>query len=196
MSADAVAAFWNLFRQRHAELAAASSADEPPYDELLEQLQRVHSELYLEFSRDAQSCELIVTADGKQSLFSIARAVAAAAPPIPGWTIHALKPKLGFPQTVQWQGYTLDVASVVVQPLERSDSQKLDLRLFIPGLKTQDAEAAHSAVLRALDSGLGEEAFAETVGGTVLQRLPENATPPTSSISRTSARSLTDASAI
>ena len=176
MTVDATAAFWELFRQRQVGLARAASADEPPYDELLECLQRVDPGLYLEFGCDSTGCDLIITAEGEQALFPLVRAVVAAAPTIPGWTIHALKPKTGFPSTVHWHGYALDVAAVVFEPLDRNDSEQLDLHLFVPGLDPKDVSDAHNAALRAMDSGLGEQGLAEAVRGTKVRPLPQGAT--------------------
>src|SRR5437870_2302616 len=92
-TATAAEEFWRLFALRAAELGRAESADEPVYGELLERLQRVDSGLYFEFSTGAPPHELIITADGKRSLFPLARQVVAVAPPVEGWSVRALKPK-------------------------------------------------------------------------------------------------------
>jgi len=72
--------FWNLFRQRAAGLAANGSTDSPAYHTLLDHLHRIDPGLYLEFCANPGACEMIVTADGDRSLFSLARAVVVAAP--------------------------------------------------------------------------------------------------------------------
>ena len=173
---DDIQAFWSLFRARARELAESESADSAVYDALVGKLQTIDPGLYLEFSTDDAECELIVTADGKQELFSIARAVVAAAPEIEGWTIRALKPRLGLPEVTRWEDLTLKMDDLVFDPLERGGSD-LGLRIFVQGLDPKDADAAHHAVLRALDHALGEEAFAASVQFTEVAPLPANDSP-------------------
>lgn len=171
---DAIAAFWSLFRERASELAAARSADSPIYDQLLAQLQKVDPGLYLEFCSDPHACELIVTADGNRELFPIVRTVVTAAPAIDGWSIRALKPKLGFPKITSWEGFTLRIDDIVFDPLEL-DGSDLGLRIYVPGIEGKDVEDAHNAVLRALDHGLGEERLAKAVQSTEVRPLPTGA---------------------
>jgi hypothetical protein len=168
-------AFWALFRERAAALSAAESADNPLYDELLAELQRAAPGLFLDFSTGAEGCELIVTADGDRELFPAARAAVSDAPTIAGWKIRALKPQSGFPETVTWDGVSLPLTQVVFDPLERPDSPDLGIRILVPDLQPAVHEAAHNAILRALDHGLGEEAFAEAVRFTELRSLPAGA---------------------
>jgi hypothetical protein len=114
---------------------------------------------------------LIVTADGDRSLFPLAHTIVAAAPVVEGWTILALKPKLGFPESVRWENLDLRIADVRFDPLELEGSDDLGLRIFVRGVQEQDAVAAHSAVLRAMDHGLGEERFAMSVHYTEIRVL-------------------------
>src|SRR5262245_15500786 len=95
----AIAEFWRSFEKNSRQLAQIRTADDPVYDEVLEQLQRIDSGLFFEFSAGSGDCELIITAEGDQSLFALVEAVVAAAPAIAGWRYFALKPKLGFPET-------------------------------------------------------------------------------------------------
>jgi hypothetical protein len=169
-----IAKFWNLFRQRAADLAASGSADSPAFDELLGHLHRIDPGLYLEFCVNTGDCELIVTADGDRSLFSLSRAVVVAAPMIEGWTIRALKPQIGCPETTQCEGLTLRLADITFDPLEREGTSELGLRIFVPGIEEKDIDAAHNALLRALDHILGEEKFAEAVQYIEVLPLPEN----------------------
>src|ERR1700752_5237367 len=110
---DAIADFWRLFTQQADALARAKSADDPVYDLLLESLQQIDSGLFIEFHAEPGASELIVTAEGDAARFPIARAVVAAAPTVKGWTVRALKPKLGFPKTVRWETLTLPIAGMV-----------------------------------------------------------------------------------
>ena len=156
--------FWSAFRQCARRLARAESADEAVYDELLDKLQEIEPGLFIEFSGSEAGCELIITADGDRELFPVARAAVAQAPRVDGWTILALRPRLGMPSTAVWEGVEVDLDEVVFEPLGTADSS-LGLRLWVPGLDPADAAAAHNALLRALDHTLGEARFAEGVDG-------------------------------
>jgi hypothetical protein len=174
---NGVIEFWRAFSAEASALASAPSTESPVYDGLLEELQRIHPDLYLEFCVEPGACELIVTADGDKALFGLAREVVAAAPQIVGWRIRALRPRLGFPSVVTWNETVLELAEVVFEPLERKDSNALGLRIMVPGLHDVDAEDAHNAILRAMDHGLGEEHFAESVQHTELCSLPAGVPP-------------------
>ena len=163
MVGDEVLAFWDLFRRRANDLAAATSADNPTYDELLAQLHRIDPGLSLEFSPRHGMAELIVTAQGDRSLFEKARAVAAHAPSISGWSIRALKPKLGFPESVRWHGLTIHVADLRFLPLRRAGADDLGIRVLVPDIAAEDVNDARNAVVRAIDYGLGEERFATSI---------------------------------
>lgn len=140
------------------------------YDELLQKLQEIDEGLFFEFAVSPGDCELIVTAEGEKSLFSLVEEIVAAAPVIEGWRILALKPKLGFPGSIVWDGCQVAIEEVVFDPLE-NESDELGLRLLVPGLVDQDADRVHNALLRAIDHGLGEREFAEAVAYTEVAAL-------------------------
>lgn len=162
-TARAIEAFWRLFEEKCRALERIDGADDPLYDELLEQLQRIDAGLFFEFAAEPGGCELIITAEGDRSLFDLADSVVSAAPKIGGWKVFALKPKLGFPESVEWDGVEVKLADVVFDPLSHEGSDDLGLRLLIPGIRESDVDNAHNALLRALDHGLGERRFAEAV---------------------------------
>jgi hypothetical protein len=170
---DAIKQFWRSFEQKAGALAQVKSADESLYDELLEELQRVDEGLYIEISTPPGQCKLIITAEGNRELFELVDDVVSAAPQVNGWTVIALKPKLGFPAFAQWEGVRIDIKEVVFEPLIAEDSDELGLRLLVPGIDEHDLENAHNGLLRALDHILGERQFAESVQFTELDRLEE-----------------------
>lgn len=169
-----IGAFWRMFERCAPTLARLQTADEAAYDEALEALQRIHPGLWLEFASDPTH-ELIVTAHGDRSLFSLAEAVVAAAPPLPRWHIVALKPKLGFPHQAERGGTRVCIADVHFQPLSRPGSNGLGLRLLLPDLNPGEADAIHNALLNALDHALGERTFAESIAHTEVRPLHEPA---------------------
>jgi hypothetical protein len=101
--------------------------------------------------------------------------IVAAAPEIAGWSILALKPKLGFPVTATWEGITITIADIVFDPLVRDDTDDLGIRMFVPGITAESTEDAHNALLRALDHALGEKGFSESVQYTEVVPLPPDA---------------------
>ena len=161
-SSNAVSEFWNLFVESAVALSQLNTADDPLYIELLEKLKEINSALFFEFSTQPENCELIITAEGDRDLFACVEDIVSAAPKVNGWTIFALKPKLGFPKTTTWEGYEISIADVVFEPL-KNKTNDLGLRLFISGLNELDVEHAHQGLLRAIDHGLGEREFAESI---------------------------------
>lgn len=168
---DSIQGFWNHFRERHGRLAPGGTMDDQEFDALLAELHRIEPGLFLLLCVGATPKELIVTAEGKRELFSTAEDVVAQAPTLEGWTFLALKPKLGFPDTAEWEGYSVAIDQVSFKPLERPEGT-LGLRLFVPRLRSQDAERAHNAILRALDVALGERRFADLIDGTEVAARP------------------------
>jgi hypothetical protein len=158
----AVAEFWSSFQKNSEALSQIATADDPVYDELLRKLQQIDAGLYFEFSVQPEQCELLITAEGDQNLFACVFDIVAAAPLVEGWKILALKPKNGFPKSVEWEGFKIAIADVVFEPLDNGE-QKLGLRMFVPGLNQEDIDNAHNALIRAIDHGLGERDFAESI---------------------------------
>jgi hypothetical protein len=174
MQSKEISDFWKLFQKRKSNLEVINSADHLLYDELLEQLQKINSGLYFEFSLNPEGCELIITADGDRSLFSLVEYIVSAAPNISGWTIFSLKPKIGFPVTTRWENVNVAIKDVVFEPLEREGSGDLGLRIYVPGISGEETEDIHNAILRALDHGLGERKFADSIQYTEVLPLPPN----------------------
>lgn len=165
-----ISEFWSSFQKNSEALSRIETADDPVYDELLEKLQQIDAGLFFEFSVQPEQCELLITAEGDQNLFACVDDIVAAAPKVRGWKIFALKPKLGFPKTVEWEGFEIAIADVVFDPLANAEGD-LGLRILVPGLNEEDIDNAHNALLRAIDHGLGEREFAESIQHTEVAAL-------------------------
>jgi hypothetical protein len=172
---QAISDFWHAFQVQEGSLAAASSADDPVYDLLLDHLQQIDPGLYFEFSSAPGNSEIIITAEGDSSLFPLVDSIVANAPSVAGWSVISLKPKLGFPVATTWEGFTVTIADVVFEPLEREGTEDLGLRMLVRGLAPESIEDAHNALLRALDHALGERQFAESVQYSEVHPLPVDA---------------------
>ncbi len=101
-----ISRFWREFLKHKSDLEKLESPDDPAYDRILQSLQKIDSGLFLEFCTTPGTNEFIVTADGKEELFSLVDRIVGEAPRIQGWEVFALKPKLGFPTTTTWEGST------------------------------------------------------------------------------------------
>lgn len=161
--------FWLAFSRNEQAIARLTTADDPLYDAVLVHLQEVAPGLYFEFSSSADHNELIITADGNSSLFETVDQIVAQAPEIKGWRILSLKPKIGFPNTTRWEGISVTIADVRFRPIRRKDSDLVDLELFVPNVDEDSRDAVHNALLRAIDHGLGERRFSETIAGTTVR---------------------------
>jgi hypothetical protein len=166
--------FWAAFMECRAALARVVSADDPVYEGLLQKLQRVNRGLYFEFCAESGGGEFIVTADGDRALFDVARSVVALAPQVEGWSIRALKPRIGFPTTARWGDVTVNIGDLVFDPLELDGSALFMVRVYVPGLEEADRDGAHAAIVRAMDHGLGEERYAESIGRVAVRALRED----------------------
>jgi len=168
---DAIRRFWESFRRLEARLVEEGHDLGVAYDMLLEDVQKIEPGLFLEICPEGEPKEFIVTAEGKKELFPIVEEIVRAAPKMDGWKFLALKPRLGFPVKIQWEAVEVRIKDVTFKPIPHPD-HTLSLELFVKDLRPEDAEDAHNALLRALDHGLGERAFAEQIQGTQVAPTP------------------------
>lgn len=169
--------FWKRFAEVRDRLAGIQTADHPLYDDLLERLHAIDGGLWFEFAAEPAGGEIAITADGDTTLFPLVEEVVAEAPDLPGWEVHALKPCLGFPRQAAWEGWSVLVADLSFDPLETEGGEDLGIRVYVPGLPAADEEPALAAILRAIDHGLGERAFAEEIQHVEVAPRPEDARP-------------------
>jgi hypothetical protein len=162
---EAIAAFWRDFQGRKLALEKLETADDPAYDQVLASLQNIDPHLYFEFCSTPGENEFIVTAEGEKRLFPLVEEIVRAAPDLPDWRIFALKPRRGFPVAATWEQTEVEIDEVVVVPVFR-ETGEMGLRLYVPNLSESNQQEIHNALLRALDAGLGEKRFAESIAAT------------------------------
>jgi hypothetical protein len=160
--------FWQAFSDHRHEFETLDSADDPTYLLLLEHLEALSPDLYFEFLSSSGANEFIITADGERSLFPLVEEIVAAAPASPDWTFFALKPEFGFPESTEWEGANIQISEVRCQLVDCPDTKELGLRLAVPRFDRRNEDSLHNALLRAIDHGVGERRFAETIEFTEL----------------------------
>ena len=173
MSAAAIPAFWEHFVAHADELARIESADDPVYDAMFEKLQAIDEGLFFQFAT-GDPHDLVITAEGDSELFPLVEQIVAAAPSVAGWTVTALKPKLGFPVTAAWEGVSVAVGGVLAAPA-LDDDENPGLILFVPEWREADEDDLRCALLQAIDHGLGERRSAEVVTFVEVRPLAEAA---------------------
>jgi hypothetical protein len=164
-----ISQFWRLFQELRGPMEASEDFDEAIYDELLAALQEIDEGLFLELCLVEGSKELIVTADGQEELFPVADQVIAAAPVLPPWSFLALKPRIGFPLAARWNSVEIQIKDCGFELFRDEESGKFILNLLAAGFREDQSLDIHNALLRALDHGLGERYFAETISETDLE---------------------------
>ena len=111
--------------------------------------------------RERDPCEFIVTASGRKEVFSLAEAIIAAAPSLPGWSFIALKPPMGFDFKTTYTGIAFDPKEMWFLPLVReSEPTAMGLRVGIPNYDSSIEEQSMFAVFTILDTALGERSAA------------------------------------
>lgn len=136
--------------------------DQVPVDDFSQQLARVHPGLAFVLGPAPQGGhELEISADGKRDLIPIVTDVVGAAPPIPGWVIHAFRrPHPGL--SIQLGDRTVDAQTVFFDA--RPNGNALDVIVYIDDFdRAPDAVGNLAFVL--LDSTIGELAVMTKIIG-------------------------------
>jgi hypothetical protein len=155
-------AFWSHIESNAALLASMISVEDDAFESALQNLQKIHADLYLVIGNSPLGRELIITAEGDSALFSLVDEIVSAAPQIPGWKIIALKPRCGFAEFAKWNEVHIAIQDVYFEPFELAGGG-LGIRLLIPQCDATTAKEAKLALIQAMEFALGERAFAHEV---------------------------------
>ncbi len=157
----AISSFWSWFTAHEAEYRDLSAVAER-LDVIGAEIRRIDPGLLAEFTLDPDGTRvLVLTADGIQRLFPIVEATVAAAPPIPGWRIQALRPAWATPDTnLQWKEQTLSFGDFYAA---WDAATPANVQIYVPlPAETTEKDAATLGFV-ALDAVLGEK-MTETLG--------------------------------
>lgn len=177
-----LAAFWQWFsgEQQRLHIMAAESPGNL-VDEVNSELGTLGLPLSCEVGVGPEEpIELIFSADGARTNFSLARALVKLAPSSDSWAFIPLKPPRGFDFKTDYEGLEIDPRDLWFLPLDVNDHPDLlGIRIGIPGLEgTEDPDMLLDACWMVLDTALGEESATVDLAHVDCTELPAN---PTSS---------------
>jgi hypothetical protein len=152
--------FWEWMSVSSAELLEADGQEVA--DRVEERLRDIDARIGVEVSGPAEPREMIITAWSERMAFDAVRDIVAAAPPLDGWQIIALKPPRGFAFALNLDGFHFDASELMFDPLSAQEDPKLlGIRVYVPAASDDDDERLSRALPLILETGIGEEAAAQ-----------------------------------
>ena len=168
-------AFWQWFDAHQDEIFDFEVDQERIFDELSEQLVRVHPRLTFEFGPpNADRREFVISADGMREAFPAVSSLVAGAPKLDRWLVTAFRPRRTPINSVQIGETRVDPGKVEFSLLTKGSV--ITIQLFIPGFKEDDVTLKQIAYIM-LDDALGEYDVETKVGP--IQMLPSESTSTT-----------------
>lgn len=169
---DSQKTFWQWFDAHQDELFDFEIDQERVFEDLSEQLTRVHPKLTFEFGPpNSGQREFVISADGIREAFPAVSSLVAGAPKLDRWLITAFRPRRTPINSVQIGETRVDPQKIEFSLL--SKGSVIAIQLFIPGFKEDDVTLKQIAYIM-LDDALGEYDVETKVGP--IQMLPSE--PP------------------
>ncbi|HLT47508.1 MAG TPA: hypothetical protein VK002_09800 [Rubricoccaceae bacterium] len=163
-SPGSVRAFWRWFAE-HADTLREPLPEPALYDQLFARLRYVHPDLVCEVGiADDSTGELLLSAGGIKAAFGTVRALAEAAPSLPGWRVVAFKPRRGAEATVELPGNRRVRSADVWFRLRPHAPGTVALDLYVSGGLDPEDEGMVAALFVLLDAALGEVDVATRIG--------------------------------
>jgi hypothetical protein len=155
------AQFWDWFRANDRGLWEAADHDGEELEELSDALSSYREGLCFEISDEENGTrEMVISAAGDRRLFGAVDELVKQAPQLDRWRVTALKPPRGFDFVLDTPTVHLDPKTIVFEPLSSgADPRLLGIRIYLPARRV--GRDAQEAALRAVETGLGEQARAE-----------------------------------
>lgn len=154
--------FWQWFEDNEAALLAVESGGEPVCASLARMLHAVHPDLAWEIGPRAPRRELVISAGGNRRAFPAVEALAAAAPPLPRWTVVRFRPPRDPRGTIALGG--LEVCSDDVRVRAERDGGKVGLTVRMEGYRGTPEHLFEQIGFLFLDRALGEYVLETRIG--------------------------------
>jgi hypothetical protein len=171
---DSQQTFWRWFDAHQDQFLDFEVDQERIFDELSEQLIRVHPRLSFEFGPKTEPREFVISASGIKEAFPAVTSLVAAAPQFNRWRITAFRPRRSPLCTVQIGETCVDPGDVEFSLL--TNGTMIGIKLFMPRFREDDAILKQVAYLM-LDEALGEYDVETKLG--LIQMLPSESADST-----------------
>lgn len=173
--AERDAAFWAWTQANLDDLRAVKTGTEPVTAALAEQLERVDRRLAFELGVGKDAFEVIISADGDPTAFSVVKRLVQAAPPLKGAKVIAFRPRKG-------PGFQLDVTGTKVgfddvlfsAAADPAKPSLVAVTLYLKHLDDKNRAAFLDAAFVLLELALGEYDVATKLGQVELKAVPED----------------------
>jgi hypothetical protein len=145
--------FWQWFVEHEDDLLHWERDRERIFDELHDELKKVHPNLSFEFGPPQAEREFIISAGGLQEAFPAVVALTQNAPLLPDWQIIAFRPRRETGGVIDMDGVRIDSKEMRFTLL--NNGRTAGIYLFIPGYREDSATYKMIGYLF-LDEALGE----------------------------------------
>jgi hypothetical protein len=167
--------FWSWFSEQEGRLAWATGGyGDERSNEIADRLAQIDEGLVHELDGEPGGPRtLVISADGRAALVPAARRLVAAAPALEGWTVVALRPRLGTAYTIAYRGFEVGPDEFWFREEESRDS-RIALRIFVPGIGGPMHALAVEAARLVVHTAIGEEDAIEKLGRVQFRSLPSD----------------------
>lgn len=162
--------FWTWFEKNEDRIFRFDELPdyEPLFDEIAEELFKVHETLTFEFSPIIEGKrEFVISAAGLVEGFPAVEALHAQAPELPRWTWVKFRPRR-VPMDISFGERTVKAEDVLVQIVEDPSPDRLGLIVCIKGYKVAEETLYGQVSYLMLNQALGEFDVETKVGGIAL----------------------------
>jgi len=158
---DSVEAFWQSFVEHEDELLHWEQDRERIFDELHDELKKVHPNLAFEFGPPQPQREFIISAGGLRDAFPTVVALTQGAPALLNWEIIAFRPRRPSGNVIEMDGVRIESKNLQFALFD--NGKKAGLSLFIPDYREDNPTFKQIGYLF-LDEALGEFDVATRLG--------------------------------
>lgn len=147
--------FWQWFEQNQARLFNFEDSQEEIFDELSDELKKVHPDLTFEFGREIEGTrDFVISAGGIKSAFPAVESLYSKAPALPKWKFYKFRQRGNLDFEIEFGGMRTSPKDIkfTLEP----DNGKLGITVFVKNYKDDPDKIYANIVYLCLDHALGE----------------------------------------